>query len=157
MRRLVSALLVAAAATVLAGCSPIVNMTPPPPDANNPACADVIVRLPKDVGGFPKRTTDAQSTAAWGEPTVLLLYCGVPVPGPSELRCVAPGDIHWLVEELDAGFAFTTYGRDPAVRVVVDNERLGTGIALRELGNAVGTLPMNGRECLDIQDVVPTG
>lgn len=156
-RRVLSALLVAAAAAVLAGCSPTVNMTPAPPDANNPACADVIVRLPDDVGGFPKRTTDAQSTAAWGEPTALLLYCGVPVPGPSELPCVAPGDIHWLVEEVDAGFAFTTYGRDPAVRLVVDNDVLGTGVALREVASAVSTLPSNGRECLDIQDAVPTG
>lgn len=153
-RRLFSAILALAAAATLVGCSPIVNMTPAPTFANDPACADVIVRLPDQVSDYQQRETNAQSSSAWGEPTAMLLYCGVPVPGPSELLCTEVEGVYWLIEEVETGFAFTTYGRDPAVRVVVDDERIGAGVALGEIGNAVGMLPTNGRECLDLTDTV---
>jgi len=138
----------------LAGCSPVVSMTPAADFANDPGCAAAIVRMPDTLGDYALRNTDAQSTAAWGEPTVALLYCGVPVPQASDLPCVPVDGIFWLREEVDAGLAFTTYGRDPAVRVVVDNDALNPGIALGDLSNAVSYLPTNGRECVDLEDTV---
>jgi Protein of unknown function (DUF3515). len=160
MRR--SPLVVAAAASLalLAGCAPTVAMSPAAGDANDPACADVIARIyhggtPLDIADYGLRTTDAQGTAAWGEPTVALLYCGVPVPEPSELPCIEYGGIFWLREEVDAGFAFTTYGRDPAIRLIVDDEIVGgPGVALDELTDVVSYLPENGRECLSTDDTV---
>ena len=158
-RRPLSAILAVAALATLVGCSPTVNMTPAADDANNPACADVIVRLPDamtdyDQNDVPKRETNAQSTAAWGEPTAMLLYCGVPAPGPSELPCIELNGIFWLREVVDAGLAFTAYGREPAVRVVIDEEALAPGVALRDLSTAVALLPGNGRECTDLDDTV---
>jgi hypothetical protein len=153
-RRVLSAMLAVAAAATLAGCAPTVNMTPAPEFANDPACADVIVRLPDTVSDYPKRQTDAQSTAAWGDPTAMLLSCGVPVPGPSELPCIDVDGTFWLREEVDAGFAFTTFGRDPAVRVVVDGETIPAGVALHEIALAVSVLPTNGHECTDLEDTV---
>lgn len=153
-RRALAGLLAAAATLPLVACSPTVNMTPAPTFANDPACADVIVRLPDAVSDYPKRQTDAQSTAAWGDPTSMLLYCGVPVPGPSELPCIDVDGIFWLREEVDAGFAFTTFGVDPAVRVVVDGDTIPAGIALNEIATAIGVLPANGLECTALDDTV---
>lgn len=149
---------VVAAALALTACSsPTVTMTPAP-DANNPGCAPVMVRMPDQLGDYDLRTTDAQATAAWGTPTVALLSCGVPVPEVSELPCVQIDGIYWLREELtdsgDADYAFTTYGTDPAVRLVVDNDQLAAGIALDNLGLALSFLPTNGRQCTSLENTV---
>ena len=138
----------------LAGCAPVVSMAPAAEFANDPGCAAAIVRMPDALGDYALRTTDAQSTAAWGQPTVALLYCGVPVPEVSDLPCVEIEGIFWLREEVDAGLAFTTYGRDPAVRLVVDTDALNPGIALNDIANAVSYLPTNDRECVDLEDTV---
>lgn len=142
------------AVLVLAGCSPTVSMSPAAPNANDPDCAAAIVRIPEQLGDYALRSTDAQGTAAWGDPTVALLYCGVPVPQVSELPCIEIEGIFWLREEVDAGLAFTTYGRDPAVRVVVDTEVLSPGIALDGLGFPMSFLGENGRECLELDNTV---
>lgn len=141
-------------AVALAGCAPVVAMSPAAEFANDPGCAAAIVRMPDRLGDYGLRTTDAQGTAAWGQPTVALLYCGVPVPQVSELPCVEIDGVFWLREEVDVGLAFTTYGRDPAVRLVVDTEALSPGIALNELGSAMSYLPTNGRVCVDLEDTV---
>ncbi|WP_309711817.1 DUF3515 family protein [Pseudolysinimonas sp.] len=143
-----------ACAVVLAGCSPVVSMAPAAEFANDPECAEAIVRLPDPISSYELRQTDAQGAAAWGEPTVVLLYCGVPVPEVSELPCVPVAGIFWLREEVDAGFAYTTYGRDPAVRVVVDPDAVGPGVVLDEIANAVSYTSENGRECVDLEDTV---
>lgn len=141
----------------LSACAPVVSMAPAAEFANDPECADAIVRMPAAIGGYELRHTDAQGTAAWGQPTVVLLYCGVPVPEVSELPCVevpAGSGIFWLREEVDAGFAYTTYGRDPAVRVVVDPDAVAPGVALDDLAAAVSYTSANGRECVDLEDTV---
>src|SRR5690606_14059223 len=76
----------------LTGCTPTVTLEPAA-DATNPECAEVIVRLPDMVDGNEYRYTDAQGTGAWGEPSAVLLRCGVPVPGPSPLPCVTLRDV----------------------------------------------------------------
>jgi len=145
------------AAVLLAGCSPTVALSPAAPYANDPGCAAAIVRMPDRVGDHAIRSTDAQGTAAWGDPTVALLYCGVPVPEVSELPCIQIEGVFWLREVVDAGLAFTTYGRDPATRVVADTEAIAPGIVLAELANAVSYTPENGRQCVDLDDTVSGG
>lgn len=137
----------------LAACAPTVPMEPAP-DATNPACADVIVRLPNAIGTAEKRVTDAQATGAWGNPASILLRCGVPVPGPSTLLCATVKGIDWLRDASDApNYVFTTYGRDPAVEVIVNgNEASGTD-ALIALSNAVGSIPAT-RACTNPDDVL---
>jgi hypothetical protein len=159
MRRFPVALAGLLLAGTISGCSATVSTTPAAEFANDPACADVIARIykptPEAIGPYELRTTDAQGTAAWGTPTVALLYCGVPVPEVSDLDCIEYNDIFWLREVVDAGYAFTTYGRDPAIRVIVDDEIVGgPGVALDELSAAVSYLPENGRVCLDTDDTV---
>jgi hypothetical protein len=156
MRRRTGALTAAAVVLVLGGCSPIVAMEPAD-DANDPDCAAVIVRLPDTVGGLAKRQTDAQSTAAWGEPDQVLLRCGVAVPEASELPCIDKG-IFWLRDDSRDGFwRFTSFGRDPAIDVVVARDIVsGPGVVLENLANAVSFTPENGLRCTDT-DVTVTG
>lgn len=155
MRRFPTLLAALSIAALLSACAPTVSMAPAADDANNPACADAVVRMPDTIESYPKRTTDAQGTVAWGNPTVALLYCGVPVPEVSALECIEYQGIYWLREEVDAGYAFTTYGRDPAIRIVVDDEIVGgPGVALDRITTATSFLPENGSICLDTEDTV---
>jgi hypothetical protein len=149
--------LVVLAGPVLTGCAPIVALTPAP-DANNADCAAVIVRLPDLVGGLQKRQTDAQATGAWGDPDAVVLTCGVEVPAASELPCIDKG-IFWLRDDSHDGYwLFTSFGRDPAVDVVVDRDiASGPGVVLEDLENAVSFTPENGLECTDTDDTVTGG
>lgn len=111
------------ACLLLAGCSPIVTMTPAAPKATAPACAGVIVRLPNQILTDVKRETDTQGTAAWGEPVRVSLRCGVTATAPSS-QCVTFNDVDWKVRSIPADrpkqYVLTTYGRSPAVQVVLD-------------------------------------
>lgn len=135
------------AALALAGCSPIVALDPAP-DAASPACAEVSVRLPSQIGGLPARETNAQATGAWGDPTVVVLHCGVPSPPPtSELPCATLPDlsVDWLIDDSDYPiYVFTSYGRTPAVSVVLDYDVIGSATVLDALDDAVSRLPKDG-------------
>jgi len=136
---------VAALAVLLVGCAPAVALQPAP-DAASPLCAEVTVRLPDAIGEFESRETDAQATGAWGQPVAIVLHCGVPSPAPTAtFPCVTVEGIDWLRDDTDApSYIFTTYGREPAVEVVVDSD-LASGLdALTELAPAVGRLPVDG-------------
>lgn len=154
--RLLLALPTAVAALVLAGCTSSVSLEAAP-NANDPDCANITVRLPDTIDTLAALQTDAQATGAWGDPVAVILRCGVEVPGPSTLPCIEiPGTgIQWLRDETETGnFVFTTYGRDPAVSVAVDAEIVGPGVALDELANAVSFTPSNGRSCQSLDDTV---
>ncbi|MFD5225303.1 DUF3515 family protein [Microbacterium sp. NPDC058342] len=128
----------------LVGCSSTVALTPEP-YANDPACADVTVRLPDAIGDQDRRWTDAQATGAYGDPTSVIIACGTEVPGPTAtLQCVTLEGIDWLVDESQAPkMRMTTYGRDPAVQVFVDTEVIGANEVLTDsaLVSAVRTTP----------------
>ena len=141
------------AALVLGGCSPTVALQPAD-DATNTACAQVTVGLPETVAGLAQRKTDAQGTSAWGEPTAIILRCGVPVPPPTaEYPCYTIDGVDWLRDESDApNYVFTTYGRDPAVEVIVNGDAASGADALRDLAFAVAVTPKEG-ECIAAEDV----
>lgn len=149
------ALLVPLVLAALSACSPTVALTPAA-DATNPACADIIVRLPQSVASQAIRQTDAQATAAWGDPTAVLLRCGVTPPGPTTDVCFTVSGIDWLRDESKAPtYVFTTFGRTPATEVVVDSKLTsGQGtIILDELSNAIGSIKQT-KQCLSREDVL---
>ncbi|GAA2025711.1 hypothetical protein GCM10009819_05950 [Agromyces tropicus] len=151
-RRLAAAALVAFAAPLLAACTPAVPFDPAP-DATDPDCASVVVRLPDQVAGLDARETSAQGTGAWGSPAAVLLRCGVEPPGPTTLRCVSVDDVDWIIDESDAPrYRFLTYGRTPAVEVVVDNDAVSGTTAISDLSGAVGAIPADGG-CTDFEDL----
>jgi len=129
----------------LAGCAPTVALDPAA-DATNPACAKVIVTLPTTVAGLAARETNAQATGAWGTPTGVILRCGVPVPAPTaSLPCITVGGVDWLRDGTkDPNFVFTTYGRDPAVEVILDGGQVSGLSALTDLANSVGSIKPKG-------------
>ena len=131
MLRRPAALLGALALLALTGCAGTIHLAPAP-NANDPLCAEVTVRLPAAIADQDRRWTDAQATGAYGDPTSVLIACGVAVPGPtSELQCITLEGIDWLVDDSQApGMRMTTYGRDPAVQVFVDTERVSANQAL---------------------------
>lgn len=123
------ALAVAAGSLVaLTACGATVPVTVAP-YATDPVCASVVLALPASLGDdLPRVDTDAQSTAAWGDPrAAVVLRCGVEPPGPTTDRCQSvetPNGpvVDWLVVEDDGDWRFTTYGRVPAVEVLVPSE-----------------------------------
>lgn len=148
------ATLVLAAAT---GCTATVPLKPAAA-ATDPQCAAVTARLPGSVAGLESRETNAQATGAWGDPARVLLYCGVAVPDPtSTLACITVEGIDWLRDPAnDPKFAFTSYGRDPAVTVIVDSEKVGGGPVLEDLAPAVGIIPAE-RHCVTPEQVIENG
>lgn len=135
---LLAAGLTAAAVIGLAGCATTVDMTPAK-GANDPACAEVSVRLPGSVDGQSRIWTDAQATGAWGnDGSAILLRCGVTPPGPTEAKCINLGGVDWIVDETQAPkYLVTTYGREPAVEVFIDNEAVSSNEVLTQLGERV--------------------
>ncbi|MGO4103768.1 DUF3515 domain-containing protein [Leifsonia sp. YAF41] len=141
-------------ALLLSGCAAAVPMQPAP-DATNAKCADVVVHLPISVADKAELETNAQATGAWGEPgaSAILLHCGVDVPGPTTLPCVSINGVDWIEDDADAPlYRFTTYGREPAVEVVVDSKAVAGSTVLADLTNAVSVIPATGA-CLGADDV----
>ena len=89
------------AGVLLTGCTSTVSLQPAE-NANEPACADVTVRLPDSVDGQPRRWTDAQATGAWGDPASVIITCGVPELGPTTLPCQSVNGVDWVIDESDA-------------------------------------------------------
>jgi hypothetical protein len=142
---------------LLTGCAQSVALTPAA-DATNPECAAVITRLPESVAELEERNTNAQATGAWGSPADVLLYCGVPVPDPTAtLSCVTVDGIDWLRDPADdPSFTFTTYGRDPAISVVINSEAVSGGTALTDLATAISIIPAE-RACVTPDEILEDG
>lgn len=144
----------AAAATtgvllLVSGCAATVPVTVAP-YATDPVCASVVLALPDSLGaGLDRVDTDAQATAAWGDPgAAVVLRCGVEPLGPTTERCQSVTTpqgptIDWVVLEDMGDWTFTTYGRVPAVELVVPQavaasrstsfvDLLGPAVALTE-------------------------
>lgn len=146
-RRAVTALLVTALAAALTGCATTVHLDAAP-RANDPACAEVTVRLPGEVDGQARRWTDAQATGAWGDPAAVLLTCGLEPPGPSALPCRTVDGVDWIIDDAEAPeYRVTTFGRDPAVQLYLDNEVVSSAEVLDALSPIVGLLPVDGSAC----------
>jgi hypothetical protein len=124
-------------AFTMSGCSPTVNLEAAP-NANDPACAEVIVRLPDEIDGNKKRVTNAQATGSWGEPSVVILRCGLEPVEASTLTCVSAGEVDWLVDDSQKpSFRFITFGRTPATEVIVDSTAIAGVTALETLAGAI--------------------
>ena len=143
MRFLVASL----ALLTFSGCAATVNLEPAE-DSNNPGCAEVMVRLPSQLGGLQERYTNAQATAAWGDPAAVLLRCGLEPVEVSTLPCVTASGIDWLVDDsLAPSYRFISYARFPAVEVVVDSDNASGITSLEGIAGAVAQLPAT-KACL---------
>lgn len=132
---------------MLVGCTPVVPFEAAP-GAADAVCAAVIVNLPDRVADQDARETNAQGTAAWGSPTTVLLRCGVQPPGPTTDRCFGIDGVDWVQDDSDTPRnRYTTYGREPAVEVIVDETpetEVSASSVLPLLSNAVEQIEASG-------------
>ena len=136
---------------LVTACSPSVEVSAAE-DSNNPACAPQMVALPDSIADAPRRTTSSQATAAWGEPSLVILRCGVPAPGPTTDSCVGVNGVDWVIKEGDPVWTLTTYGRVPATEVLMDPKKIASSSVLAELSNAASKIPAT-HHCVGQGDV----
>lgn len=150
-RRPATATLVALAAvvvTVLTGCSGTVRAAAPP-GSQTRACENAASAWPSTVADRERRSTSASSPAvvAWGDPPVIA-RCGVTPPAPTTDECLRVDDVDWVARRLSDGVRFTTYGRVPAIEVLVPSELSPETLLLPAFREAASALPRQpGREC----------
>lgn len=151
LSRRIAVPLAVCALVLLTGCAPSVEVSAAE-DSNNPACAPMMVALPDSLADAPKRTTTSQATAAWGDPSLVILRCGVPAPGPTTDRCVGVNGVDWVIKETPPTWTLTTYGRVPATEIVLDPNKITSSSVLAELSNAAAKVPAT-RACVGAEDL----
>lgn len=141
-----------ASVALLAGCSqPLI--VDPAPYAADPDCARVMLAMPTSVGGLDVRGTSSQATAAYGAEYPIVVRCGVEPPGPTTDQCVAVtatgASQDWLVVEDGDQWRATSFGRSPAVEVLIPTARAQDAVAdlLAEVSGPASLAPSNGLEC----------
>lgn len=140
----------------LTACSPIVSVEPAV-NAADPDCAEIMISLPDQVADADQRRTDSQATSAWGDPSQVVLRCGVPEPGPTTDRCVGVNGVDWVIEEGNESWTLTTYGRSPATEVLFNPDEVASSTVLVDISTAVSQIPQE-EECTSAEDVqIPDG
>jgi hypothetical protein len=132
---------------LLGACSGAVSVAVPP-YATDPACVAMVSLWPASFSGLSVRTPSVDSPAvrAWGDPPVIA-RCGVEPAGPSTLDCLAVDGVDWLVEPLTDGTRFLTYGRSPALEVLVPKSYHPESLLLPAFTATATALPLNGPHC----------
>jgi len=135
---------------LLAACSSVAAVDAAP-DASNPLCAEMMVVLPDAIGDADRRSTTSQSTSAWGDPSKVVLRCGVEVPTPTTDPCVSVNDVDWVAHEDDKSgiWTLTTYGRTPATEVVLDPNVIPSSTVLASLSDAAAKIPAQ-KACVSV-------
>ncbi|WP_296665669.1 DUF3515 family protein [Demequina sp.] len=139
-------------APALAGCGePLI--VDPAPYAADPDCARVMLAMPEVVGGLESQPTSSQATAAWGDEYPLVMRCGVEPPGPTTDECLtvetSGESVDWLILDEGDVWRTVTFGRSPAVELVVPKIRAqdAVGDVLAEVSRAAARAPSNGLQC----------
>jgi hypothetical protein len=92
--------------------------------------------------------TSSSSVAvrAWGEPAIIA-RCGLPAIGPTTDTCLDVSGIDWVAHQLTDGVRFTTYGRSPAIEVLVPRAYKPEPLLLPAFGAAAAAIPAGPRHC----------
>jgi len=114
------------------------------PAAERTACAALVDALPASVSDQERRQTKGNPIgAAWGDPAIVL-RCGVGKPANYDPRvgCQTVNDMDWYIPEpgmndQQADVVMTTYGRVPAVEVVLPAEYRPPVAAMVDLAGTI--------------------
>ncbi len=119
-----------------------------PTGAASPSCQSLSGLWPSTVGSLKPRpvSVDSPAARAWGDPAIVAV-CGYEPPGPSTLECVAVDGVDWIVQRRSDGVQFTTYGRLPAMDVLVPAAYAPEPLLLPAFSAAARSLPETGRHC----------
>lgn len=82
---------------------------------------------------------------AWGDPAIIA-RCGVESPGPTASGCLSVDGIDWVGSELSDGGRYVTYGRSPAIEVLVPT-KYNSLPPLGAFTKAVQQIPQGTHHC----------
>ncbi|MGD8148398.1 DUF3515 family protein [Ornithinimicrobium sp. Y1694] len=140
----------------LSACGESAVRATPFGESDSPACQAVAERWPATVGRLQPRVTAVESSgvAAWGDPPIVA-RCGKQPPAPTTEQCIDINGVDWVATPLDdGGTMFTTYGRTPAIEVLVPANYDSHPLWLPPFGPAAEQLDQD-RRC--IASPGPTG
>lgn len=131
----------------MTGCGGTVEVAVPA-GAGSAACRAAAASWPATVANQHRVQVRAgpPAVAAWGDPAIIA-RCGVSPPGPTTLDCIDVSGIDWVVEPLTDGVRFTSYGRTPAIEVLVPGAYRPEPLLLPAFTAAAGQLPRGSRRC----------
>jgi hypothetical protein len=136
----------ATAVVMLSACSSAVEIAPTPL-SNGDVCREVTSAWPADVGDHARReVSDASAGAAYGDPPIIA-RCGVPALGPTTDDCIEVDGMGWVAQKLSDGTRFTTFGRDPAIEVLIPSAYAPEPLLLPAFTAAAEKLPQNSLAC----------
>ncbi|MBO1765608.1 DUF3515 family protein [Allobranchiibius sp. GilTou38] len=146
-RPLTAALLALAAGAALTACGGSTTV-----DASAAAlsasadCTRASAHWPTTVAGQKSRPTSARSATvrAWGDPAIIA-RCGVSSPGPTTDPCTTIDGIDWVAHQLKDGYRFVTFGRSPAIEVLIPTKY--GGLDLVEFTAAAEAIPQTSHVC----------
>ncbi|MEO8749856.1 MAG: DUF3515 family protein [Allobranchiibius sp.] len=137
----------AAGALLLSGCggSEMVKADAAP-SAGSSGCARAASKWPATVAQQKVRPTTAESDTvrAWGDPAIIA-RCGVTSPGPTTEDCVNVNGVDWVGSTLSDGYRFVTYGRSPAIEVLIPKKYQTWPVAA--FSAAAQAIPQGPRHC----------
>lgn len=67
--------------------------------------------------------------------------------GPTTDPCLNVSGIDWVAHQLSDGVRFTTYGRSPAIEVLVPRAYAPEPLLLPAFGAAASAIPQGERQC----------
>ncbi len=136
------------AGLLIGGCSSAVKVVPFEGADQDSVCAEVAVLWPTTVGGESSRVTavDSNTVAAWGDPPILA-RCGAPIVGPTTDQCLDIGGVDWVAKQLEDGVRFTTFGRDPAIEVLVPDAYATESLLMPAFAAPAGVVPQSLGQC----------
>jgi len=130
----------------LTGCSSVDVVDPA--DSGSAACRAAAARWPETVGGQSRHATSSSSVAvrAWGDPAIIA-RCGVAPVGPTTDQCLEVSGVDWVAHRLTDGVRFTTYGRSPAIEILVPSDYEPEPLLLPAFSTAASAIPQGARHC----------
>ncbi|TBO60168.1 DUF3515 domain-containing protein [Streptomyces kasugaensis] len=119
------------------------------PNASSPLCGEIAKKYPREILGEARSDVELPGVAVWGESTVIL-RCGLTPPRPTLDPCFNVNGVDWVLEEGKSGEGMKTlitYGRNPAVEVVISDASPSAGDGLVDLSKVVEGIPQKSK-CL---------
>lgn len=119
--------------------------------ANTSECAAAAKAWPLEVVGLEPYpvTTPSDAVRAWGKrpESAVIARCGVSSPGPTTQTCFAANGVDWVELPLDDGRRYVTYGREPAIEVLVPKKAGLDGSVLASFAPAAQKIPQGRHRC----------
>ncbi|AKU16352.1 DUF3515 family protein [Luteipulveratus mongoliensis] len=136
-----------AGAGTLSACSSSVDVSVAD-KASSPWCAKAAAQWPTTVSGEKSREVSVKSPTvhAWGDPAIIA-RCGVTSPGATSRQCFGVSGVDWVGTTLSDGMSFVTYGREPAIEVLVPKDYSPEPLVLGAFTKAASAIPQGPHRC----------